>query len=163
MNSNSMRLLAIALFFPVCSMAAGWEGKIKQVAIPGGLAADHLPDSQSRGAKLYASHCSKCHNLPSPRMHSARDWPARFEKMMDHVKVISAAAPDIKMPAESEKSEMASYLQKNGFVGLVAYAPLLSEPEGFMSPGSARRAMPCLIPSSFPQKALLSLPQKNGA
>lgn len=158
MNAN-LRLIAaaVALFFSTCAMAAAWEGKVKQVAIPGGLAADRLPDSQSKDARLYASYCSKCHSLPSPRMHSTSDWPVRFEKMMDHVKLMAEAAPDIKLPADNEKVGMVSYLQKNGFVGLPAYAPLLTEPEGFNVAWfcSACHAVP--DPIQFPAKGATQL------
>lgn len=131
-NYSSLLTGAIVLFFFTCGTAMAWEKNTKRVAIPGGLTARELPDAKSKGAQLFASYCSKCHSLPSPRMHSSSDWPMRFEKMLDHSVMIAGTAPDSKMmPANNEKTEILAYLQKNGFVGLAAYAPLLTEPDGF--------------------------------
>lgn len=132
-----------------------------RVAIPGGLTADTLPDAKSKGAKLFALYCSSCHSLPSPRMHSRSDWPARFEKMMDHFRLMAGAAPDIKMPADNEKEEIVSYLKKNGFIGLDAYAPLLVEPDGFNVAWfcSACHAVP--DPIQFPAKDAVQLSAKE--
>ena len=131
-NYSSLLTGAIVLFFFTCGTAMAWEKDTKRVAIPGGLTARELPDAKSKGAQLFASYCNKCHSLPSPRMHSSSDWPMRFEKMLDHSVMIAGTAPDSKMmPADNEKTEILAYLQKNGFVGLAAYAPLLTEPDGF--------------------------------
>ena len=131
-NYSSLLTGAILLFFFTCGTAMAWEKNTKRVAIPGGLTARELPDAKSKGAQLFASYCSKCHDLPSPRMHSSSDWPIRFEKMLGHAVMIAGTAPDSKMmPADKEKAAILSYLQTNGFVGLAAYAPLLTEPDGF--------------------------------
>ncbi|MDQ6958597.1 MAG: hypothetical protein Q9M24_05735 [Mariprofundaceae bacterium] len=34
--------------------------------------ASNIPDSDSPGGKLFATHCSACHTLPSPKR---LDWP----------------------------------------------------------------------------------------
>ena len=163
MNTVYIRQLtvAVALLFLTCGTAVAWEENIKRVAIPGGLTANTLPDSKSKGAGLFASYCSQCHNLPSPRMHSTSDWPMRFEKMMDHFKLMAGTAPDIKMPTENEKQEIVSYLQKNGFVGLAEYASLLTEPEGFNVAWfcSACHAVP--DPIQFPAKGATQLSAKE--
>ncbi|MDE2310516.1 MAG: hypothetical protein KGL01_06770 [Betaproteobacteria bacterium] len=133
MNLNFLRLIMVlGIFFNFSnSMAGEWEKNVKRVAIPGGLTADQLPDPQNNGAVLFVAYCSQCHNLPSPRMHSTGDWPARFEKMMDHAVLMAGAAPDVKTPTAKEKEEIISYLEKNGFRGLPATAPLRVEPNGF--------------------------------
>lgn len=159
----SLRQLAgaAALLFFACGPAVAWDKNIKRVAIPGGLTADTLPDAQSKGAKLFASYCSQCHSLPSPRMHSQSDWPMRFEKMMDHVRLLTGTAPDIKIPTGNEKQEIVSYLQKMGFIGLAEYAPLLAEPEGFNVAWycSACHAVP--DPIQFPAKDAAQLSAKE--
>lgn len=43
--------------------------------LPPGIKSQDLPEPESRGAKLLNTYCSQCHNLPSPRMHTAEDWP----------------------------------------------------------------------------------------
>lgn len=132
MKLNFLRLIIVlGIFFNYSSMAGEWEKGIKRVAIPGGLTADRLPDPQSKGATLFASYCGQCHNLPSPRMHSTGDWSMRFEKMMDHAILMAEASPDIKIPADNEKKEIASYLEKNGFIGLPATSLLRGEPQAF--------------------------------
>jgi len=163
MNPVYLRQLtvAVAWFLFTCGTAVAWDENIKQVAIPGGLTAATLPDAQNKGAKLFASYCGKCHSLPSPRMHSKSDWPMRFEKMMDHVRLLAGTAPGIKMPVENEKREIVAYLQKMGFIGLAEYAPLLTEPEGFKVAWfcSACHAVP--DPIQFPAKGATQLSAKE--
>ena len=163
MNPVYLRQLtvAVAWFLFTCGTAVAWDENIKQVAIPGGLTAATLPDAQNKGAKLFASYCGKCHSLPSPRMHSKSDWPMRFEKMMDHVRLLAGTAPGIKMPVENEKQEIVAYLQKMGFIGLAEYAPLLTEPEGFKVAWfcSACHAVP--DPIQFPAKGATQLSAKE--
>ncbi len=133
MNLNFLRLITVVGFlFCFGSSAAGeWGKDIKRIVIPFGLTADQLPDPQSKGAALFASYCSQCHNLPSPRMHSTGDWPMRFEKMMDHALLMAGASSDVKIPVDKEKKEIVSYLEKNGFRGLPANSPLRGEPQVF--------------------------------
>ena len=163
MNPVYLRQLtvAVAWFLFTCGTAVAWDENIKQVAIPGGLTAATLPDAQNKGAKLFAAYCGKCHSLPSPRMHSKSDWPMRFEKMMDHVRLLAGTAPGIKMPVENEKREIVAYLQKMGFIGLAEYAPLLTEPEGFKVAWfcSACHAVP--DPIQFPAKGATQLSAKE--
>ncbi len=134
MYLNFLRLITVVsiLFHCSSSMAGAWDKNIKRIVIPSfGLTADQLPDPQSKGAVLFASYCSQCHNLPSPKMHSTNDWPVRFEKMMDHALLMAGASPGVKTPADKEKKEIVSYLEKNGFRDLPANSPLRAEPEAF--------------------------------
>lgn len=133
MNQNIFRLIAVlGILFHFSSATAGEWGKgIKRIVIPFGLTAEQLPDPKSKGATLFASYCSQCHNLPTPKMHSTGDWPLRFEKMMDHARQMAGASPNIKMPGNNEKKEIVSYLEKNGFRGLPANSPFLGEPQSF--------------------------------
>ena len=134
MNLNFLRLIMVLGIFFNCSssMAGAWEKNIKRIVIPSfGLTAAQLPDPQSKGALLFASYCSQCHNLPSPKMHSTGDWPVRFEKMMDHAMLMTGTSPDVKTPVDKEKEEIVSYLVKNGFRGLPANSPLRGELEAF--------------------------------
>ncbi|MDE2118388.1 MAG: hypothetical protein KGJ19_07320 [Betaproteobacteria bacterium] len=154
MNIKFLRLIMVlgSLFYFSNSTAGEWEKGIKRVAIPGGLTADQLPDAQSKGAALLALYCGQCHKIPSPRMHSTSDWPMRFEKMMDHAMLMAGASPDVKTPADKEKKEIVSYLEKNGFRGLPATSLLRGEPKAFnvMWFCSACHAMP--DPTQFPAK-----------
>lgn len=141
MNPNYLRLMIIAsfVFHFNDSTAGAWEKDVKRIVIPFGTTPDKLPDPQSKGAVLLANYCNQCHNLPSPKMHSADEWPLRFEKMMDHVRLITGTSvrltagisPDVKIPTYTEKQEIVSYLGKNGFRDLPANSPLLGEPQAF--------------------------------
>jgi len=105
MNLNFLRLITVVIFlFHFGNSTAGeWGKDIKRVVIPFSLTADQLPDPQSKGAALFGSYCSQCHNLPSTKMHSADDWPMRFEKMMDHAMLMAGASPGVKIPAGKDK------------------------------------------------------------
>ena len=43
--------------------------------LPPGIKPEALPDPGSPGAKFLNSYCTQCHNLPSPLMHTAEEWP----------------------------------------------------------------------------------------
>lgn len=132
MNPGFLRLIVVLGVLSLFSGTAGaWEKGVRRLVIPFGMAANQLPDSQSRGATLFASSCSQCHNLPSPRMHSTDDWPMRFEKMMDHAVLMSGGSSDVKLPTDKEKGEIVAYLVKNGFRGLPADSPLRNEYQVF--------------------------------
>lgn len=133
MNLNFLRWIIVLgiLFNFGSSTASEWAKGTKRIVIPFSLTADQLPDPQSKGAALFVSYCSQCHNLPSTKMHSSDDWPMRFEKMMDHAMLMAGTSPGIKTPAGKEKEEIISYLGKNGFRGLPANSPLRGEPEAF--------------------------------
>lgn len=132
MNPGFLRLIMVLGVLSLFSSTAGaWEKGVKRIVIPFGVAASQLPDPQSKGATLFASYCSQCHNLPSPRMHSTDDWPTRFEKMMDHAVLMAGTSSDIKLPADKEKGEIVAYLVKSGFKGLPADSPLRGEYQVF--------------------------------
>ena len=133
MNLNLLRLImAVSFLFHFSGSTAGeWGKEIKRIVIPFGLTADQLPDPQSKGAALFVSYCSQCHNLPNTKMHSTGDWPMMFERMMDHAKLMAGSSSAVRMPADKEKKEIVSYLEKNGFRGLPANSPLRGEPQLF--------------------------------
>ena len=54
-----------------------------------------------------------------------------FERMMDHAKLMAGSSSAVRMPADKEKKEIVSYLEKNGFRGLPANSPLRGEPQLF--------------------------------
>ena len=53
--------------------------------IPKGLNPNDLPDAGSRGATLMNIYCAQCHELPTPVMHSATEWPAILSRMQSHL------------------------------------------------------------------------------
>ena len=50
--------------------------------LPPGIEPHNLPESESQGARVLSTYCSECHNLPSPRMHTAEDWPRVASRML---------------------------------------------------------------------------------
>lgn len=42
---------------------------------------DASEESLERGRALFTSKCKDCHALPSPKDHSAEEWPKYLEKM----------------------------------------------------------------------------------
>ena len=57
--------------------------------VPPGIKPGDLPEPGSEGAKLMARYCVQCHNLPSPMMHSAAEWPGVAEKMFQRMSMCS--------------------------------------------------------------------------
>ena len=57
--------------------------------VPAGIKPGNLPAPGSEGAKLVARYCVQCHNLPSPLMHSAAEWPGVAARMFQRMKMCS--------------------------------------------------------------------------
>lgn len=79
---------------------------------PPGITAGDLPDPGSPGAQLLATHCAQCHELPTPLMHSATDWPSVARRMwlrMDRLPEAMAIA----VPDQAARSMLLSYLTAN--------------------------------------------------
>lgn len=79
---------------------------------PAGIAAADLPEPASAGAGLVATYCAQCHDIPSPAMHSATDWPGVVRRMwlrMDRLpENLHVAAPD-----QGDRNTMLTYLTAN--------------------------------------------------
>jgi len=66
-----------------------------------------LPDQQSKQAQLYKHYCSQCHALPSPRAHTAQEWPSVVARMKQTMTTQG------KMPPDNEQlEEILGYLQR---------------------------------------------------
>jgi mono/diheme cytochrome c family protein len=57
--------------------------------VPAGIKPGDLPDPASEGARLVAKYCVQCHNLPSPLMHSAKEWPGIADRMFSRMSMCS--------------------------------------------------------------------------
>ena len=51
-------------------------------------------------------YCRQCHNLPSPKMHAAQDWPAVVQRMVGNMKTMGKTVPD-----EATLAQVLRYLQ----------------------------------------------------
>lgn len=58
------------------------------------------------GREVFAEVCSKCHALPDPRVHSAQDWVAVFERMERNMERMK-----LKPLARAQTTDILLYLQ----------------------------------------------------
>ncbi len=78
---------------------------------PGTTAAD-LPDPNAKGAQLVGQYCAQCHNLPSPQMHSATDWPGIARRMWLRMELLPPTL-QMKVPTAAERFGILDYLNAN--------------------------------------------------
>lgn len=79
---------------------------------PPGVTAADLPDPNSTGAQLVAQYCGQCHNLPTPQMHSATDWPGIARRMWLRMELLPPQH-QVKVPAAAERFALLDYLNTN--------------------------------------------------
>ena len=79
---------------------------------PPGVTAADLPDPNSTGAQLVAQYCGLCHNLPTPQMHSATDWPGIARRMWLRMELLPPAL-QVKVPTAAERFAILDYLNAN--------------------------------------------------
>lgn len=79
---------------------------------PPGVTAADLPDPNSTGAQLVAQYCGQCHNLPTPQMHSATDWPGIARRMWLRMELLPPLH-QVKVPAAAERFALLDYLNTN--------------------------------------------------
>ena len=92
--------------------------------LPPGLPPEDLPEPDSPGAKLLNRYCTQCHNLPSPLMHTAEEWPEVEGRMIGRMEMMSGmkgmmqgmmgrGMMDMQAPAAEEQKALLAYLQRN--------------------------------------------------
>jgi mono/diheme cytochrome c family protein len=92
--------------------------------LPPGIKPESLPEADSANARLFTHYCSQCHNLPSPAMHAAEEWPGiearMFERMQRMARMkgrmdgmMRRGMMTIQAPSEEEISVIISYLQQH--------------------------------------------------
>jgi mono/diheme cytochrome c family protein len=89
---------------------------------PPGILAEALPDAASAGAAAVATHCAQCHELPTPVMHSANDWPGVLRRMwlrMDRLPASFAVA----VPDAGTRVTMLNYMMANALSVTTANLP----------------------------------------
>lgn len=59
-----------------------------------------------RGRETFALICSRCHELPDPKVHSREDWPTVFARMERNMERMKVAAP-----TGDQTTEILLYLQ----------------------------------------------------
>ena len=92
-------------------------------AIPKGMIPEDLPDADARGATVLTLYCTQCHDLPTPYMHTATEWPAILQRMSKHTQDIrsgSGMMTHIMMPPEKDWNILQTYLTEHALTPLVA-------------------------------------------
>ncbi|MBA5867537.1 MAG: hypothetical protein GDA67_12675 [Nitrospira sp. CR1.3] len=93
--------------------------------LPPGIKSQDLPDPESQGAKALSTYRAQCHHLPSPRMHTAEDWPRVAGRMLMRERMMAqmrGMMMQVKAPTSQEEEELLQYLQSH------ALQPLASGP-----------------------------------
>jgi len=89
---------------------------------PPGVTPADLPEPNSKGAQLVAQFCAQCHNLPTPQMHSATDWPTIARRMWLRTEWLSPSL-GVKVPSMAERFAMLDYLTANALKVSAANLP----------------------------------------
>ncbi len=96
---------------------------------PNDYKAEDLPEPGARGAGLLQVYCIQCHWLPTPRMHSAAEWPIlvkrnllRMQQLSDRLggplttgivgEVVMAGYQNPEIPSPADVDTLIAYLQK---------------------------------------------------
>lgn len=79
---------------------------------PAGITAADLPDPEAAGAKLVGTYCAQCHDLPSPAMHSATDWPSVVRRMWLRMERLPEGL-HIAVPDQGDRNTLLTYLTAN--------------------------------------------------
>lgn len=99
-------LLGMAALIALIGLESGPVGNI---FVPPGTTAENLPEASSPGAALVVRHCGHCHNLPSPKLHTAEQWPAVVARMRAQASAqIMNRAP---IPTPEDERVLIQYLQ----------------------------------------------------
>jgi cytochrome c5 len=79
---------------------------------PPGVAPGDLPNPESEGARHVAAFCAACHNLPSPMIHSATDWPSVVRRMWLRMDRLPPSF-GVRVPSMQQRQAMLNYLIAN--------------------------------------------------
>jgi hypothetical protein len=79
---------------------------------PPGITAASLPEPGSPGAAELTTYCAQCHELPSPAMHSATDWPSVVRRMWLRMDRLPGGL-GVRAPDEGARAQLLSYLMAN--------------------------------------------------
>ena len=89
-----------------------------------------LPEADSERAKVYTKYCAQCHVLPSPTMHSGREWWVVVERMVFRMWIVQ------KIMSDDEWSRKAASKNKWEGSGMLKYQSEMKKElkETFKSP-----------------------------
>ncbi|TAM79627.1 MAG: hypothetical protein EPN47_17650 [Acidobacteria bacterium] len=129
--------------------------------VPAGIKPGDLPAPGSEGAKLIAKYCVQCHNLPSPSMHSAGEWPGVADRMFQRMSMcsrMSGMGMMRNMGGMGMKGMMGG-TSGNGMMGMMnVKAPSAHEQEiivAYLKEHSLKSIQPGALPSPRTKGAIL--------
>lgn len=108
---------------------------------PPGVTAADLPEPSSSGAQQVAKYCGQCHELPSPAMHSATDWPSIVRRMWLRMELLPPKL-GVKVPTVAERFAILDYLTANALKVSGATLPPGAGREAFSQMCSRCHALP---------------------
>ena len=119
-----------------------------------------LPVPDSPGAKLLNRYCTRCHNLPSPLMHTAEEWPMVEARMISRMQMMAGmrgmmrgmmgrGMMDIEAPSVKEQKALLAYMQQHAL--RPASAETLGPPD---TPGLALFQKTCSQCHALPDPGL---------
>ena len=117
--------------------------------LPPGITPQDLPEPESRGATLLSTYCSQCHNLPSPRMHTAEDWPRVAGRMLMRERMMAGMRGmmmRVKAPTPQDEEALLQYLKAHAMQALSPTA--VPAPD---SPGAALFQQTCAQCHALPE------------
>jgi hypothetical protein len=90
-------------------------------SLPPGIAPEKLPEPNSLEAKHLRKYYTQCHDLFSPRMHSAEKWLSVFQRMSWHMQMMPRGRKmgtmiKIEVPSLQEETELLSYLKRHSLL-----------------------------------------------
>jgi cytochrome c5 len=93
--------------------------------LPPGIKPEDLPEPDSQGARLLVYYCVQCHNLSSPMIHTAEEWPAVAGRMFSRMSMMSGMRGMgmmrmkwIKNPSSEKQKTIIMYLKKHSLTSI---------------------------------------------
>ncbi len=108
---------------------------------PPGVTPADLPEPSSPDAQRVAVYCAQCHELPSPQMHSATDWPSIARRMWLRMELLPPQL-GVKVPTMAERFAILDYLNTNALKVSGATLPPGPGREAFSQVCSRCHALP---------------------
>jgi len=100
------------------------RGMMQGQVPPPGMSPEALPAPETAGARLLATYCTQCHDLPSPRYRTAEQWPVVFGRMLGRMRMMSGGMMGggmmgmgrMEAPGEAESETLLAYLRQYAMV-----------------------------------------------
>lgn len=68
----------------------------------------HYPELATAAGRAFQRTCARCHALPDPQQHTAKEWPAVVGRMQQNMRAMGRTVPD-----EQTLGEIIGFLQRH--------------------------------------------------